>query len=124
MIWALAAAVVLGAVWRRWWGDERPAWAYRGYRLAQAVIGIAALALLALGAGHPWWGALIRALMAIGLLASAAQCVPIIWKAWDEADRRFGLPRLGRMFDGWTTYAEATAGALIWALALTLGLTL
>lgn len=39
-------AVLLGAAWRRWFGSERPGWAFTGYRAMQVASGIGVLALV------------------------------------------------------------------------------
>lgn len=115
------AAVVLGAVWRRWWGDARPSWAFGGYRALQAAIGVAALATLCLVAGHEWWSATIRAGVAIGFLAAMAESIPHVWRAWEWIDAEvIGLRSRHRLVDGYTTYAEAMAGGLVWAIAVAL----
>ena len=118
----LALAIILGAVWRRWWGDERPSWAFPGFRATQAVAGFAVLLGICLLHGHFLTGSAIRAGLALAFLTFCAQSIPHVWAAFDWIDGWLprGLPKLGRWFTGWTTYAEATAGAIVWAIAVAL----
>ena len=122
---ALVLAIVCGAAWRRWWGST-PAlwWPWKrangdgiGYRATQAVAGAVALAGLCWWAGSPWWLAVLTGGLATGFLAERAQSLPIVWEMWDRLDWLVRLPRLP-FFTGWTTYAEATCGALVWALVV------
>ena len=130
MIAALIAAVIAGAIFRRWWGDAAASWwpwkrangtniGYRGFR---AVTGFVTLGAVCLLAGHPWWSAAIRAGFAIGFLTAMAQSIPHVWAAWDWLDGKLprGLPKLGRWFTGHTTYSEATCGGIVWAFAVLL----
>jgi len=119
MIW-IALAAVLGGLWRRWWGDERPSYAFPGFRALQASLGVLALAGCCYLAGASWWLAAAKAGLAIGFLTTMAESVPHIWRAWEAVDYRFGTPRWGRMLTGYTAYAEATCGAAVWAIAAAL----
>lgn len=122
-------ALLLGAAWRRWWGDVAAAWwpwkrangANIGYRAFQAVVGFAGLLCVCLLAGHPWWSAAIRSALALGFLAAMAESIPHIWRAWEWIDAKLiGLRSRFRMIDGYTTHAELTAGAVVWAVAVAL----
>lgn len=113
------AAIVLGAAWRRWWGSERPAWAFPGYRAMQAGVGVLLLCVLGLLTKEPVWRAALDAGLAIGFLS-----LPIkvslypFTKFWLWVDTRWGTPRLlGSWLTGYTTYAELTGGAAVWFLA-------
>jgi hypothetical protein len=116
MIW-IALSALAGGAWRRWWGDERPAYAFRGFRALQASAGVLALGLFCYLAGAPIWLAAVKAGLAIGFLTTMAESIPHIWRAWEAADYRWGTPRWGRMLTGYTAYAEATCGAVVWAIA-------
>jgi hypothetical protein len=121
MIW-LILAIVAGAVWRRWWGDERPSWAFPGFRALQAVVGFGALFGICIAKGIFLPDAAIRAGLALAFLTFCAQSIPHVWAAWDWIDGWLprGLPKLGRWFTGWTTFSEATAGAVVWAIGVSL----
>ena len=118
-ILATALAFLAGGLWRRWWGTERPSYAFPGYRAVQASLGVLALVLLGRMAGDSWGLAAVRAGGCVGFLS-----LPIaISRAWAERpwlwiERRYGTPRWPPWFDGWTTYAEATAGALVFGIAM------
>lgn len=116
----IALAILAGAIFRRWWGDARPSWAFPGFRGLQALGGLLALFALCLWAGTAWPLAALKAGLAIGFLTAVAQSIPHVWQAFDWLDGRLprGLPKLGRWFTGWTTYSEATAGALVFAVAI------
>ena len=112
-------AIILGAVWRRWWGDERPAWAFPGFRATQAVTGFVTLFGICLLAGHSWWSAAIRAGLALGFLTTMAESVPHIWRGWEWIDAKvIGLRSRFRLVNGFTTYSEMTAGAAVWSIAI------
>lgn len=129
VVLAISLAFVLGGAWRRWWGGDPPPaswWPWRSasgdarlYRALQAVVGVAALVLLGRLAGDSWLLAAGRAGLVIGFLS-----LPIaISRAWAEwpwlwIERQWGTPRWGRWFTGWTTYVEASSGALVWAVAM------
>ena len=113
-----SVALVLGAFWRRWWGAERPSWAFPGYRITQGVVGIAMVFGLALLAGHSWWIAGIRGALAIAFMSSVAMAIPHVWDAWAWIENNIGTPKLGRWFAGHTTYAEATCGAVVFLFAV------
>ncbi|MCW5615886.1 MAG: hypothetical protein KIT32_12265 [Rhodocyclaceae bacterium] len=104
----LAVAIVLGAIWRRWWGDERPPWAFPGYRGVQFAAGVVCLYAL-----HPTWLGLGMAIAAVVIATLPIKFFRPIWWAWD----RVPVPNLGRWFYQPTNYAEATQGALIFGLA-------
>lgn len=116
---AIVLAALCGGFWRRWWGDARPSYAFRGYRAVQASVGVLAL-FGCCWVGSVWWLAAIKAGLAIGFLATMAESVPHVWKAWEEIYIRWGVPNLGRMLKDWTAYAKVTAGALVWAIAVAL----
>lgn len=118
LIASITLSALLGAAWRRWWGDERPAWAPPGYRAAQAAIGFAMLAAICILAGHAWWGALLRSALALAFMAAMAESIPHIWRAWDWVDSRWSMRSRWRLFDGYTTKAELTAGAVVWSGAV------
>lgn len=103
-------------MWRRWWGDERPAWAPAGYRAIQAVVGFALLFACVWGA-FPWWEAAIRSALALAFITTCAESIPHIWRAWEWVDARWSLRSRWRLLDGYTTKAELTCGAAIWAIA-------
>ena len=113
--------VLAGAAWRRNWGDVRPSWAFPGFRAAQAVTGFTVLLAVCILAGHPWWSAAIRSGLALGFLTAMAQSIPHVWAAFDWIDGKLpkGLPKQWP-FDGWTTYAEATSGAIVFGIAVAL----
>ena len=117
----IVLAVLGGAIWRRNWGDARPAWAFPGFRAAQAVTGFVTLVAVCLLAGHPWWSAGIRAGLAIGFLTAMAQSIPHVWAAWDWLDSKLpkGLPKQWPL-DGHTAWAEVTAGAIVFGIAVAL----
>lgn len=126
LVLAIVLAAALGGLWRRWWG-EKPAswWPWKrangdgiGYRGAQAALGLAALAGAALLAGAPWWLAAAKAAAGIGFLTACAQSVPHVWIAWAWLERRVPLPYWRPWLDGYTTFAEITAGALVFAAAV------
>lgn len=50
-------AAVLGGLWRRWFGG----WPTEGRRWVQLSLGASLGAVLALGAGAPWWAAVLSA---------------------------------------------------------------
>lgn len=106
-------AIILGAIWRRWWGDERPSWAFPGFRGMQFAVGVLALAAL-----NPTWLGLATAVIAIVIVTLPIRFFRPIWWAWEQIDSRWGVPNLGRWFYQHTNYAEATQGALIFALAM------
>ena len=115
----LALAIILGAVWRRWWGDERPAWAFPGFRATQACIGYGALAALCIIAGHPSWSAAVRSALALAFLTTMAESIPHIWRGWEWIDAKvIGLRSRYRLVNGYTTYAEMTCGAAVWSIAI------
>src|SRR5262245_58185490 len=117
-------ALLAGACWRRWWGDERPAWAFPGYRWLQAGAGVALLLGLGLLMKEPLWRAALEAALVIGWLASPIKLSLFgftqffLWLSM-----RVRLPRGVRIgtttlpdgttipryaLDGYTTYAEAS----------------
>lgn len=113
-------ALLLGAAWRRWFGAERPSWAFPGFRAMQIVAGILTLGILCYLAGGSFWRAPLIALLATGWLIERAQSIPVVWEGWFRLDALLGprFPAITPAFTGWTTYAEATAGALVWAIAV------
>lgn len=114
---AIVLASLAGAAWRRWWGDERPAWAFAGYRAMQAVVGLIVLGMILLAAGAPIWKAAVASLCTIGYLSAVARSIPHVWVATEWIEERGWLPRLGRMLTGYTAWAEAVAGAVGWLIA-------
>lgn len=115
----MTLAALLGAAWRRWWGDARPSWAFPGFRALQACIGLCALFCLCMWAGHSWWASAIRAALAIGFLTAVAQSIPHVWWAWEWVNLKVGgLNSRYRLIDGFTTWAEMTAGAIVFGLAV------
>lgn len=104
-------AIILGAAWRRWFGDERPSWAFPFYRGVQVIVGI-----LAMWALNPTWVGLAAAGISVGICTLPIQYFRPIWWMWQEIDARFGVPNLGRLFYQYTNYAESTQGALVFAL--------
>lgn len=107
---------VLGALWRRWWGSERPSWAFSGYRATQAVVGLALLFLLGLWTGEAWWRAALDAGLAIGWLTLPIK-ISLFGHTqfWEWLDSKVTLPDWWE--SGYTTYAEASGGALVFLLA-------
>lgn len=113
----IALAAVLGALWRRWWGDERPSWAPPKYRAIQAVVGFAVL--FAIGWQIlPWWEAAIRSGLALAFITVCAESIPHIWRGWEWVDRHWSMRSSWRLLDGYTTKGELTCGAIVWAAAL------
>jgi hypothetical protein len=113
-------ALIAGVAWRRWWGDERPSWAYPGYRATQALSGWAVLFLLCVIADP---GDILRnaarAALVIGFMSLPIRVSMYgFTDFWKWVDERVGTPKLGRWFTGYTTYAEATQGAALWLLAV------
>jgi hypothetical protein len=113
----LALTLISGALWRRWWGAERPGWAPAGYRFTQALVGFGLLCGLSLWAGDLWYSAAARAGLAVGFLAWTGVSIPHVWALWAAIDARIG-PLSLPFFRGHTAFAEATAGALIFYAAL------
>lgn len=117
----LTIAIVAGICWRRWWGDERPSWAFPGFRATQAIIGFLALFGICVWAGHPWWESAIRSAIALAFITSMAESIPHIWRAWEWIDAKvIGLNSRYRLIDGYTTYAEMTCGAFVWGVAISI----
>lgn len=122
-----ALAFILGAAWRRWWGDVAASWwpwkrangTNIGYRGFQACAGLLILFGLLVSNGSPLLYASIKAGLAIGFLTAMAQSIPHVWAAWDWLDSKIALPKQWP-FDGHTTYAEATAGAIVFGIAVAL----
>lgn len=115
---AIALAIVCGSAWRRFWGSERPSWAFPGYRAVQASLGVLALVMLGRMAGDSWVISGARAAIVIGFLSTMAESVPHVWRAWEEVYIRWGVPNLGPWLRDWTAWAELTAGALVFGLAM------
>lgn len=113
----LPLAIIIGAVFRRWWGDARPSWAFPGYRATQAIIGLAVLFGIC-WIGHSWRDAAIRSALAIGFITAIAQSIPHVWSFWDWVDSKISLRSRYRLLDGFTTYAELTNGAIVFGLAV------
>ena len=112
---ALLAAVIVGAAWRRWFGSERPRWAWTGYRAAQITAGAILLGLLCWGAGDAWWRALIDTAAAMVVMTVSAHTRdPFIWIA-----EKLHLPKMwGDFLDGPAPWAEALQGATLWSVAV------
>lgn len=122
---AIVLAALVGAAWRRWWGDvpavwwpwKRPNGDGIGYRAMQAVAGLLLLGLILLAAGAPVWKAAVASACTIGYLTAVARSIPHIWIATEWLEQRGWLPRLGRMLTGYTAWGEAFAGAAGWMIA-------
>lgn len=116
-MWIIAA--LLGAVWRRWFGDERPSWAHPGFRATQVVVGMAVLFGLGLLTGESHWRAAVDAGLAIGWLTLPIK-VSLFGSTqfWRWLDGHVSLRSRFRWLDGYTTKAELTTGAVVWSAAI------
>lgn len=108
-------ALLAGACWRRWFGSERPGWAFPGYRAMQVAAGVAALFLLAWLSTTPAV-AILLAGGAIGFmtLPISVSRAPFVWFA-----DRLPLPTIPYV-SGSAEWAEVFQGALIFAGAIAL----
>lgn len=73
-----------------------------------------AVGVLVLAALNPTWLGLATAVLAIVIATLPIRFFRPIWCLWE----RVPVPNLGRWFYQHTNYAEATQGALIFALAM------
>ncbi len=112
---ALLAAVV-GGIYRRWWGSPQPSW-YRhkdgtdrdGWRAIQVAVGVSTFFLLN---GFDYVALIFAVTAAILLSLSPWTTWGFWWNLWRKLDG--WTPNLGRWFTGWSTYAEASQGAIVW----------
>lgn len=100
----LFLAALLGATWRRWWGSERPDWAFPGYRGMQAVAGAVVL-----------W--LVGANMVLAVAAIAFMASPIKYtrRPFEWITERLPLPTTKNdWLNGPAPWAEVFQGATLW----------
>lgn len=110
MIYLLA--IVLGAAWRRWWGSERPSWAFTGYRAMQAAAGFAVLFLF-LCLQAKWWVAAILAGIGIGFMTLP---ISISRRPFERVMEKINPPNLGTWLSGPAPWGEVLEGAVVWGL--------
>ena len=111
-------AALLGASWRRWFGSERPSWAWAGYRATQIAAGFIVLALLQVVRGDPFWRCALDSALAVGFmtLPISISRQPVLW-----VTDRLPLPMTKNdWLNGPEPWAEVFEGAVLWGLAILL----
>src|SRR6185369_392050 len=114
LVLIFVAALFLGAAWRRWFGSERPSWAYPGYRATQVALGFIVLALLQVIVGDPFWRCALDSGIAIGFmtLPISISRQPFLW-----ITKKLPLPTTKNdWLNGPEPWAEVLQGAVLWGL--------
>lgn len=101
---ALIITALLGAAWRRWWGSERPGWAFPGYRGMQAIAGAVVL-----------WLAGANMVFAVAAIAFMASPIKYTRRPFEWVTERLPLPTTKNdWLNGPAPWAEALQGATLW----------